>query len=613
MKPIVHTERKRAGDVLKKSEEKYRLLIENSPDIFFTLAPDGVVLFVSSAWSVLLGHPATEVVGKPFQQFIHPDDLARYQAFLQRAVEPGQRQMGIEHRLQHADGSWRWYNTRAVPQKDEAGAVVGYEGIASDITERKPAEEALRESEARSRLIYENARDTLWLMDMSFKTTWISPSVARTRGFKPEELHASTLDQHMTAASLAIMTEAAAKQLSPANLADKNREVVVEGVYEFYRKDRTTFWGDTVATLIRDRDGAPMGFLCVVRDFTERRRAEAALQASEARYRQLVENTNEAILVAQDGLLKFVNRVAVEMTGYSEQELISRPFSELIHPDDREMVVGRYLKRLAGDAALPRYVFRVLSRDGGTKWVEIWAVQVDWEGRPATLNFLTDISDRHKADEAIQASLREKEVMLREIHHRVKNNMQVVSSLFNLQSGYTLNEECRAILKKGQTRIQAMSLVHEKIYRSRDLARIDLVAYIRSLAAQLFKVFEVDSDQVRLETDAADVSLDLNSSVPCGLILNELISNCLKHAFPGGRKGSIRIGLKRGPDDVIVLRVADDGIGFPKNLDFHKAETFGLQIVNLLVEQLEGTIEIDQTNGTAFTVTFHELKYAPRI
>ena len=173
-----------------------------------------------------------------------------------------------------------------------------------------------------------------------------------------------------------------------------------------------------------------MGFLCVVRDITERRRAEAALQASEARYRQLVENANEAILVAQDGLLKFVNRMAIEMTGYSEQELLSRPFPELIHPDDREMVVGHYQRRISGETAQPRYVFRVLSRDGGNKWVEIWAVLIDWEGRPATLNFLTDISDRHKADEAIQASLREKEVMLREIHHRVKNNMQVISSLF---------------------------------------------------------------------------------------------------------------------------------------------------------------------------------------
>jgi len=613
MKPIAHTERKRAGEGLRKSEEKYRLLIENSPDIFFTLDPEGVILFVSSAWTVLLGHPVTQVVGRPFRQFVHPDDLARYQAFMQRAVEAGQRQTGIEYRLQHADGSWRWYNTRAVPQKDDADTVVGYEGIASDITERKPTEDELRESVDRSRLIYENARDTLWLLDMSFKTTWISPSVARTRGFKPEELHASTLDQHMTAASLAIMTEAAARQLSPDNLADKNREVSVEGVYEFLRKDRTTYWGDTVATLIRDKDGAPLGFLCIVRDVTERRRAEAALQASEARYRLLVENINEAITVAQDGLLKFVNRGAVEMTGYSEQELISQPFEEFIHPDDREMVVDHYRRRLAGESAQPRYAFRVLSRDGGFRWVEIWAVVIDWEGRPATLNFLTDISDRHKADEAIQASLREKEVMLREIHHRVKNNMQIISSLLNLQSGHTLNPECREILKNGQSRIQAMSLVHEKLYRSRDMSRIDLAAYIRSLAAQLFQVFMVDPDQVRLETDFEELTLDINSSVPCGLILNELISNALKHAFPEGRKGTLRIGLNQGPNGTIVLRVADDGIGFPKKLDFRRTETLGLQIVNLLVDQLEGSIELDGTHGTNFTLAFKELKYPPRI
>ncbi len=613
MKPIARTGSTRPADALRKSEERYRLLIENSPDIFYTLTPKGVFVFVSSAWTALLGHPAAQVAGKPFQDFVHPDDLARYQAFLQSAKEPGMRQAGIEHRFLHADGSCRWYNTRLVPQRDKAGRVVGYEGIASDITERRPAEEALRESEERSRLIYENARDTLWLMDMSFKTTWISPSVVRTRGFKPEELHASTLDQHMTPASLAIMTEAAAKQLSPDNLADKNREVVVEGVYEFFRKDRTTFWGDTIATLIRDRAGAPMGFLCVVRDITERRRAEAALQASEARYRQLVENANEAILVAQDGLLKFVNRMAVEMTGYPEKELLLRPFPELVHPDDREIVVGHYQKRIAGETAQPRYVFRVLARDGGIKWVEIWAVLIDWEGRPATLNFLTDISERHKADEAIQASLREKEVMLREIHHRVKNNMQVISSLFNLQAGHTLDRECREILKKGQTRIQAMSLVHEKLYRSRDLSRIDLAAYAKSLATQLFEALAADPHQVRLEMDFGELSLDINSSVPCGLILNELISNSLKHAFPEGRKGSIRIGLKRGPKDTIVLRVADDGVGFPEKLGFRQAESFGLQIVNLLVEQLEGTLELDRTNGTAFTVTFKELNYVPRI
>jgi two-component sensor histidine kinase len=190
--------------------------------------------------------------------------------------------------------------------------------------------------------------------------------------------------------------------------------------------------------------------------------------------------------------------------------------------------------------------------------------------------------------------------------------MQVISSLFNLQAGHTLDTECLKILKDGQSRIQAMSLVHEKLYRSRDLSRIDLAAYARSLAGRLYEAFRVDPDQVRLEMDFGAVSLDINSSVPCGLILNELISNSLKHAFPESRKGRLRIGLNHGPTDTIILQVADDGIGFPKKLDFRQADTLGLQIVNLLVDQLEGTIELGQTNGTTFTVTFKELKYAPR-
>ena len=214
---------------------------------------------------------------------------------------------------------------------------------------------------------------------------------------------------------------------------------------------------------------------------------------------------------------------------------------------------------------------------------------------------------------------------------------------------YRIEEECRLILKEGQNRIRSMSLVREKIHHSRDLSKIDLAGYIQSLAVHLFHVYVVNPDQVRLETDFGDVSLDINSAVPCGLIhwrrqtplfksgskaplsinpyytpgfspgsrmdliLNELISNALKHAFPEGRQGLIRIELSRGPDDQIVLRVVDDGIGFPKDSDFRLAESFGLQIVNQLVGQLDAAIELDQRSGTAFTVTFRELKYAPRI
>ncbi|MHB8054993.1 MAG: PAS domain S-box protein [Candidatus Aminicenantales bacterium] len=613
MKPLSIAARRRVKKTINKSEDKYRLLIENSPEVLYTLDAEGVFMFVSPAWTTLLGHPVDQVIGKPFQQFIHPDDRERCLAFLKKTLETGQRQTDIEYRVHHADGTWRWHLSNGFPVKDEAGKVIGYGGIANDITERKPAEEERRESEERSRLIYENMRDTAWLLDMSFKATWISPSVVRTLGFAFEELQNSTLDQHMTPASMALLAELTAKRLSPENIADKSKEVVIDGEFEFYRKDGTTFLGDTVASLLRNKDGSPIGFLCIVRDVTARKRAEEALRVSEARYRLLVENAQEAILVAQDGFLKFVNRMTIEMTGYPEPELLSRPFSDFIHPDDREMVVNHYLKRMAGDSAQPRYAIRLVTRDGGIKWVEIGAVLIDWEGRPSTLNFLTDITDRHKGEEVIQASLREKEVLLREIHHRVKNNLQVVSSLFNLQAGKILDRAGREIFKEGQTRIMAMSLVHEKLCQSYDLANIDLAAYIRSLAGHLFRVYSTDPDQIRLETDFREVHLDIDSAVPCGLILNELISNSLKHAFPEGRKGILRIEVKRGPDNTIVLRVADDGIGFPKDFNFRQSDGLGLQIATLLVSQLEATIDLEQTNGTAFIVTFRELKYMPRI
>ena len=169
------------------------------------------------------------------------------------------------------------------------------------------------------------------------------------------------------------------------------------------------------------------------------------------------------------------------------------------------------------------------------------------------------------------------------------------------------------MIKEGQTRIRAMSLVHEKLYQSHDLSKIDLAVYIRSLALHLFHMYSIDSTRVRLETDLSEMFLDINSAVPCGLILNELISNSLKHAFPEGRKGTIRIEGRRGSDGTITLRVADDGIGFPKDLDFRQAEGLGLQIANLLVGQLDAAIDLDRTKGTVFTLTFRETIYQPRI
>jgi PAS domain S-box-containing protein len=344
----------------------------------------------------------------------------------------------------------------------------------------------------------------------------------------------------------------------------------------------------------------------------ERKRSEEALQESEEKYRTLVENASQAIVIVQDGKLKFVNRMASEITGYPEPELLSMPFLEFVHPDDRAMVSERHVRRLKGEGPVHKYEFRLVNKGGDSKWVEINAVLVTWEGQPATLNFLGDITERRQAEEMIHASLQEKEVLLREIHHRVKNNMQVISSLFNLQAGRAGNEEIKGMLKEAQARIRSMSLVHEKLYQSGNLSRINFGGYINSLALHLVQAYGARPGLVRLETEFEDVTLDIASAMPCGLLLNELISNAIKHAFPDNQAGVIRIGLKRRPGDLIEILVADDGIGFPEGLDFRKAESFGLQIVNLLAHQLEATIELDRTNGTAFTVTFRELRYSTR-
>jgi two-component sensor histidine kinase len=221
--------------------------------------------------------------------------------------------------------------------------------------------------------------------------------------------------------------------------------------------------------------------------------------------------------------------------------------------------------------------------------------------------------ERKRAEATLRASLYEKEVLLKEIHHRVKNNMQVISSLLNLQSRHLTDKAAIEMFRESQHRIRSMALVHEKLYQSKDLSRIDFSKYIESLIIFLFHSYQVNSDLVRMKTEVGDVLLGINSAIPCGLIINELVMNAVKHAFPGGRKGEILVSLKPSGDDRFTLAVSDDGVGFPAGLDFHKTETLGMQLVTMLVDQLDGTISLERKPGTRFEIVFRELKYKRRI
>jgi PAS domain S-box-containing protein len=601
------TERKQAEGMLAKSEKRFRQLSELLPEMVFETDSLGNLTFANQYGIKSLGYSLEDLQsGLNIFALVAPEDresIKKRLAEILSGLEPASR----EYQVMRKDGG-KFPILMHANAILEDGVPKGVRGIAVDITERKEAEEALRKSLERFQMANRATFDVIWDWNLQTDALRWNENIQTLFGYKAEEI-----EPGIESWTNRIHPEDLARVKTGIHAAIASGQEHWFDQYRFRRKDGMYAEVEDRGYIARDASGRPARMIGAMRDISERIQSEKTIKASEARYRVLVENASEAILVVQDGLLKFVNRTATQMIGYPEMERISRPFPEFIHPDDREMVVDNYRKRIAGETAQARYVFRLLTRDGGVRWVEIGAVLIDWEGRPASLNFLTDVTDRHNGEESIQASLREKEVMLREIHHRVKNNMQVISSLFNLQAGKTANEEYREILKEGQTRIRAMSLVHEKLYQSRDLSKIDLAVYIQSLADHLFNVYLTDSNRIRLETDLEEVPLDINSAVPCGLILNEVISNSLKHAFPEGRKGLIRIGLKRGPDDMIILRVSDDGIGFPKDIDFLQFESLGLQIAKLLVGQLEGTIDLDRTNGTTFTVTFRELKYAPRI
>jgi two-component sensor histidine kinase len=223
-----------------------------------------------------------------------------------------------------------------------------------------------------------------------------------------------------------------------------------------------------------------------------------------------------------------------------------------------------------------------------------------------------EIAERKRAEEQIKASLGEKEVLLKEIHHRVKNNLQVVSSMLQLQSRNIKDKETVEMFQESRNRVRSMALVHERLYQSRDLAMVDFAKYIQSLTSYLCRSYGVNTNVIQLKTNLHDVFLGVDTAIPCGLILNELVSNSLKHAFPEGREGEIRIELRSDGNDKFTLMVSDNGIGLLEDLDFRNTESLGLQLVNTLVNQLEGTIELDRRGGTTFKITFAEMKYEER-
>jgi PAS domain S-box-containing protein len=339
---------------------------------------------------------------------------------------------------------------------------------------------------------------------------------------------------------------------------------------------------------------------------------ETAYKWSENRYRDVVQGANSIIIRwSPEGRVLFLNRYGLDFFGYREEKILGCNIMDTIVPQIES--TGRDLKAMIRDMCRnpENYLSNEnenMRKDGGRVWVSWTNTPVlDEDGRlQEILSIGSDITKRKEAEEKLKASLAEKEILIKEVHHRVKNNLQVVSGLLNLQALKMEDEAVRSVFNDSQHRILSMALIHQELYQSQDLARVDFGAYIRSLSRNLLASYGDQGGKVSLEVDADSALMVVDTAIPGGLILNELLSNALTHAFPDGNGGNIVVRFRHLEDGRFHLEVSDDGVGLPDGIDIAKTETMGLQLVALLADPLGAELEARKEGGTHVSLTFKE-------
>ena len=351
----------------------------------------------------------------------------------------------------------------------------------------------------------------------------------------------------------------------------------------------------------------------------------------------IVDSIGQGLLVTGEGWhFEYVNPAFAKLILCSTEDLIGKSMDDFIHHEDMGILNDARKKRLAGETT--SYEARLVRSDGQVVYVQITGAPRWHEGKVVgSITIITNLTDhyieeqkqriyertaelartneillaeivkRRRAEEILNMSVNEKEVLLREIHHKVKNNLQLISCLLYIQSKKVVDERPQDILQDFQNRVKSMAMVHEKLSKSHNLARINLAEYVKSLIDKLFQFYNVRPDRIALNFDVDKIMIGVDTAVSCGFVINELVSNSIKHAFPGGRKGEINIEFHSEGEKGFRMVIRDNGIGFKK--DQTKSNTLGLQLVNAVVEHIDGSIKLDSSGGTRLEISFREPIY----
>jgi PAS domain S-box-containing protein len=603
-------------------ERQLREMVENAPYAVAMLDRNMQYVEVSPRWlrEYMLG---PDVIGKSHYE-LFPEIPEHWKAVHRRCLAGATEQNDSEPFVRQ-DGSVQWIRWKICPWRDLQGTIAGILIYSEDITAQREAEDAARATQEQLRLAQRVAR--IGTFDVNLQTgvnTW-TPELEGMYGLPVGEFAG---------------TQAAWEDLvHPDDRAYAVQRVEdafatgapTEAEWRVRWPDGSTHWLSGRFQGFRDDAGRPVRLIGVNIEITERKRAEEQRERLLAEIRDLtrnlearVEERTKEVAVARDRLdglismaadaivaidddqrITIFNRGAEKIFGWTREEVLGKPLALLLP----EHLRGRHHAQIASFASEPakgrpmaeRSEVLGLRKNGEEFPAEAAISQQRTEGASQFTVILRDITGRRRlADEQARIHV-ERAVLLKEIHHRVKNNLQVISSLFYLQAQRTEQESVRRLLDESRERLQSIALIHEKLYRSEQLASIDFGDYLRDLTANLTSAIGVQAPHVQVRVEAEEIFLDIDRAIPCALLVNELVSNSMKHAFPGGRHGEIRIAAT-WPDSGLEVEVSDTGIGFPADLDFQNVTTLGLQLVMSLTKQLRGTVELVRGEGTTFRI-----------
>ena len=358
---------------------------------------------------------------------------------------------------------------------------------------------------------------------------------------------------------------------------------------------------------VRGADLEIMGMVEVTLEITQRKQAEEALKASEAKYKTLIQTSPAAVTVTDvAGKITYVSQQTLKLHGFDkEEDLIGKEFFDLIAPESRAQAII-YLRKTMKEGITRNLEYTLLRKNEERFIGEIdTAVIPDDYGKPISFIATTrDITQRKLIQDQLEASIREKEFLLQEIHHRVKNNLQVISSILDMSSLRTEDPCAQDLIENARSKIQTMAFIHSQLYRSERFDQIEMGEHIGELVRYLKTVYAAGKD-IRFHIDISEVYLSLTQAIPCALVLNELVSNAFKHAFKRKRSGNIVIAMEVSAGNTAVINVKDDGAGVPKDFEINSTETLGLKLVRNLVErQLKGKIHLKRKKYTEFHIAF---------